>query len=78
MASATPPTDSVSGNPTGGPTAGNGATLDARGKHIVADQLESDTLFAIAQIVTPTDSLKHAADAFFDQVRSQIDVEAAQ
>jgi hypothetical protein len=74
----TPPvTDSVTGNPTGGPTPGNGATLDARGKHIVADQLESDMLFAIAQIITPTDSIKHAADAFFDQVRSQIDVEAA-
>jgi hypothetical protein len=72
-----PVTDSATGNPTGGPTPGNGATLDARGKHIVADQLESDMLFAIAQIITPTDSLKHAADAFFDQVRSQIDVEAA-
>jgi hypothetical protein len=72
-----PVTDSATGNPTGGPTAGNGATLDARGKHIVADQLESDMLFAIAQIITPTDSIKHAADAFFDQVRSQIDVEAA-
>jgi hypothetical protein len=34
-------------------------------------------VFAIAQIITPTDSIKHAADAFFDQVRSQIDVEAA-
>lgn len=73
-----PVTDSATGNPTGGPTPGNGATLDAKGKHIVTDQLESDMLFAIAQIITPTDSLKHAADAFFDQVRSQIDVEAAQ
>jgi hypothetical protein len=73
----TPPvTDSVTGNPTGGPTAGNGATLDAKGKHIVANQLESDMLFAIAQIITPTASIKHAADAFFDQVRSQIDIEA--
>jgi hypothetical protein len=73
-----PVTDSTTGNPTGGPTPGNGATLDAKGKHIVADQLEADMLFAIAQIITPTDSIKHAADAFFDQVRSQIDVEAAQ
>lgn len=72
-----PVTDSVNGNPTGGPTPGNGNTLDARGKHIVADQLEADILFALAQIITPTDSLRHSADAFFDQVRSQIDVEAA-
>lgn len=71
-----PVTDSVTGNPTGGPTPGNGTTLDARGKHIVADQLEADILFALAQIITPTDSLRHSADAFFDQVRSQIDVEA--
>lgn len=72
-----PVTDSVTSSPTGGPTAGNGATLDAKSKHIVADQLESDSLYAIGQLVTVTDSLKHAADAFFDQVRSQIDVEAA-
>lgn len=72
-----PVTDSVTGSPTGGPSAGKGNTLDAKSKHIVADQLENDTLFAISQIVTPSDSLRHAADAFFDQVRSQIDVEAA-
>ncbi|SAL47133.1 hypothetical protein AWB74_02107 [Caballeronia arvi] len=72
-----PVVDSVTGNPTGGPSAGNGATLDSKGKHIVADQLESDTLYAIGQLVAVNDNLKHAADAFFDQVRSQIDVEAA-
>lgn len=73
----TPPTDSVNASPTGGPTPGNGATLDAKSKHLVATQLEADVLFAIAQLVTVTPSLQHAADAFFAQVTSQIDVEAA-
>lgn len=73
----TPPTDSVNASPTGGPTPGNGATLDAKSKHLVATQLEADVLFAVAQLVTVTDTISHAADAFFAQVTSQIDVEAA-
>jgi hypothetical protein len=72
----TPPTDSVTSSPTGGPTPGNGATLDAKSKHLVATQLEADVLFAIAQLITVTDTISHAADAFFAQVTSQIDVEA--
>jgi hypothetical protein len=72
-----PVTDSVNGAPTGGPTAGNGATLDAKGKHIVADQLESDLRFAFAQLVSVGDHLTHAAKALFDQLHSHIDAEAA-
>jgi hypothetical protein len=74
----TPPTDSVASSPTGGPTPGSGATLDAKSKHLVAAQLEADVLFAVAQLVTVTDTISHAADAFFTQVTSQIDVEAVQ
>jgi hypothetical protein len=51
--------------------------LDTNSKHIVADQMESDALFAVAQLVTVNDSIKHAADAFFGQVHSLIDAEAA-
>lgn len=72
----TPPTDSVNASPTGGPTPGNGATLDAKSKHLVAGQIEADVLFMVGQIVTVTPSLQHAAEAFFAQVTSQIDVEA--
>jgi hypothetical protein len=63
--------------PTLSPVPSAKPALDVNSKHVVADQLESDALFAIAQLVTPTDSIKHAADAFFGLVHSQIDVEAA-
>jgi hypothetical protein len=59
------------------PASSASASLTTPAKHIVATQLEADILFAVAQLVTPTDSIKHAADAFFAMVNSQIDVEAA-
>ncbi|MEX3629074.1 MAG: hypothetical protein VB138_05820 [Burkholderia sp.] len=76
VASATDAATPSAADPTPAPVVAPAPTLDAEGKHIVSDQLEADMLFAVAQLVTPTDSIKHAADAFFGAVRSQIDVEA--
>lgn len=53
------------------------AILDVKSKHVIADQLESDLKFALAQIVAVSDHLKHAAAALFDQLHSHIDNEAA-
>jgi hypothetical protein len=75
---ATPSTDSVSASPTGGPTAGAGATLDAKDKHQVLAILESGLVSELSDVVQWTDQLQHAADAFFTALHSQIDVEAAQ
>jgi hypothetical protein len=67
----------VNANPTGGPTAGAGATPVAREKHSLLDRLEEDLRTSLHAIEAIDDEIAHVLDAVFDRHHSVVDVEAA-
>jgi hypothetical protein len=71
----TPPTDSQTGSPTGGPIVGRGDTLEAKTKHGVLDRIEEDLRAELHVIEGLPNYVLHVLSAVFDRHHSRIDTE---
>lgn len=74
---ATPPTDSRTGSPTGGPIAGRGDTPDAKAKHGLIERIEEDLRTELHAIEGLPHYVLHVLSAVFDRHHSHVDNQAA-
>jgi hypothetical protein len=74
----TPPTDSQTSSPTGGPTAGRGDTPEAKAKHGFLDRVREDLHAELTAIEGLPQYVLHILKAVFDRHHSHVDNDAAQ